>query len=93
MPQPLCRVGLVLTLMASFAVAQSNAELKEQVRQREAAFAKTMADRDHAGFVTFLASDVVFFSANGDALRGAAEVGPSLEGFLRKQGDLVLMGA
>ena len=59
MTRALFRVGSVLALMSSSAVAQSNAELDEQVRQREAAFAKTMGVRNHAGFVMFLASDAV----------------------------------
>lgn len=34
--------------------------LEEQVRATEAAFAKTMADRDHAAFSSFLAEETVF---------------------------------
>jgi ketosteroid isomerase-like protein len=53
--------------------AEGNAELKEQVRATERAFAKTMADRDLAAFATFLAKDTVFMSG-GSAMRGAQEV-------------------
>lgn len=53
--------------------AQRNAELKEQVRQTEAAFAKTMADRDHAAFRKFLATEAVFISG-GNPTRGADAV-------------------
>jgi uncharacterized protein (TIGR02246 family) len=53
--------------------AEGNAELKEQVRATERAFAKTMADRDAAAFATFLAKDAVFMSG-GKAMRGAQEV-------------------
>src|SRR5947208_119311 len=42
--------------------AQSNAELQEQVRATERAFAKTMADRDHAAFVSFLAPEAIFLT-------------------------------
>src|SRR6185436_7980071 len=35
-------------------------DLREQVRKTEAAFAKTMADRDHAGFVKFLDPEAIF---------------------------------
>jgi ketosteroid isomerase-like protein len=35
---------------------------KEQVIATERAFAKTMADRDHAAFASFVATDTVFFS-------------------------------
>lgn len=53
--------------------AQTNAELAEQVRRTEAAFAKTMADRDHAAFASFLAEEAVFFSGD-PPLRGKASV-------------------
>ncbi len=52
---------------------ETNAELKEQVRRTEIAFAKTMADRDPAAFVSFLADETVFFS-NGRVSRGAKQV-------------------
>src|ERR1700693_3299408 len=35
-------------------------ELKQQVAATETAFAKTMADRDHAAFTSFLADEAVF---------------------------------
>ncbi|MBS1859486.1 MAG: nuclear transport factor 2 family protein [Acidobacteria bacterium] len=54
-------------------MAQSAAELKEQVRATERAFARTMADRDHAAFTGFLSAEAVFFSAGG-VLRGPAQV-------------------
>jgi ketosteroid isomerase-like protein len=37
------------------------AELARQVRDAERGFAKTMSDRDHAAFTTFLAEEAVFF--------------------------------
>jgi ketosteroid isomerase-like protein len=60
-------------LLATPLFAQSNADLKEQVRNTERAFAKTMADRDHAAFATFLSEESVFFSANA-VLRGSRQV-------------------
>ena len=36
--------------------------LQRQVADTETAFAKTMADRDHVAFTSFLADDTVFFS-------------------------------
>lgn len=62
-----------LTLIASTCVALLSgcasapppltvAQLQQQVADTERAFAKTMADRDHAGFASFLAADTVFFS-------------------------------
>ena len=53
--------------------APSNAVLEEQVRATERAFAKTMADRDHAAFGRFLADEAVFFGG-GEPLRGKAAV-------------------
>ena len=62
----------VLSLAVS-ARAETNAELREQVRQTETAFAKTLADRNPAAFASFLASDTVFLS-NGRASRGPRQV-------------------
>lgn len=67
----LMALGATLALAAT-ARPQSNEELREQVRLREAAFAKTMADRDHAAFVTFLAEETIFVGRT--ALRGKAAV-------------------
>ena len=64
---------LLPLLVAGLSFAQSNAELKEQVRRTETAFAKTMADRDHTAFARFLARETVFIS-NGNATRGAIAV-------------------
>lgn len=61
-----------LALLCPAAGAQSNLELKEQVRQAETAFAKTMADRDHAAFVSFLADEAIFVGRT--ARRGKAQV-------------------
>lgn len=46
--------------------------LEEQVRATEAAFAKTMADRDHAAFASFLAEDTVFLGR--EEMRGRQAV-------------------
>lgn len=47
--------------------------LKQQVIDAETAFAKSMAQRDHASFVSFLAEDAIFFSGS-KVLRGKQEV-------------------
>jgi ketosteroid isomerase-like protein len=49
------------------------AELQKQVADTERAFAKTMADRNHAAFVTFLSDDTIFFTS-AKALHGKQEV-------------------
>jgi ketosteroid isomerase-like protein len=59
---------------ASSAPGGLNEALRQEVFQTERAFAKTMADRDHAAFVSFLAEETVFFSGE-TPLRGAAAVG------------------
>jgi ketosteroid isomerase-like protein len=59
---------------------QSNAELKEQVRATERAFAKSMADRDHAAFVSYLSDETVFFGANG-VQRGVKQVADTWKRF------------
>lgn len=50
----------------------SSAELRQQVIDVERAFARTMADRDHAAFAGFIADDTIFYSPK--AVRGKAAV-------------------
>jgi ketosteroid isomerase-like protein len=47
--------------------------LRREVMETERAFARTMADRDHAAFVSFLSEETVFFSGP-KPLRGKKEV-------------------
>jgi ketosteroid isomerase-like protein len=61
------------------ALGDDRSTLQEEVRQTERAFAKTMADRDHAAFVRHLAEDTIFLG--GRALRGKAAVGDAWKGF------------
>lgn len=58
-------------------------ELKQQVLDTERAFARSMADRDHAAFVTYLADETVFFSGPAP-LRGKQQVGDSWKRFFEK---------
>ena len=66
----------VLAVLACTFVPPARAEAPDvaagKVRAREAAFAKTMADRDLAAFSTFVAKDAVFLGRA--ALRGRAAV-------------------
>lgn len=48
-------------------------DLQAQVRTAEQAFAKTMKDRDHAAFVSFIAVDAVFLTKVG-SLKGRQAV-------------------
>jgi len=51
----------------------STADLQKQVADTERGFAKTMADRNHAAFVSFLADETIFFTSK-NALRGKQAV-------------------
>lgn len=50
----------------------ARAALEADLRAAELAFAKTMADRDHTAFVSFLAEDAIFVGQ--EVLRGRAAV-------------------
>lgn len=66
-------VPLLACAMATAAPAPAtNEELAAQVRAAEIAFAKSMADRDHAAFVSHVADEAVFFGRG--VLRGKAAV-------------------
>jgi len=61
--------------------AQPNtAALAAEVANVERAFAKTMADRDHAAFMSFLSEEAVFMP-DGAALRGKAAVAAAWKRF------------
>ncbi|MFB3903455.1 MAG: DUF4440 domain-containing protein [Acidobacteriota bacterium] len=66
------RLALALVLPAVLLAQGSSAELQKQVRERELAFAKTMADRDHAAFTSFVAEEAIFLGRT--VLRGRAAV-------------------
>ncbi len=69
-------VALVLSVVAipafSNGAAPSLAELAEQVRATEIAFAKTLADRDPKAFASMIAPDVIWLADK--PLHGPAEV-------------------
>jgi ketosteroid isomerase-like protein len=58
---------------ASVTPRPTDADLQRQVADTERAFAKTMADRDHAAFASFLSDETIFFSG-ARALRGKQQV-------------------
>ena len=75
-------LGLALALAASsgYVEAQSLADKTDAVRAVEVAFARTMADRDHEAFRSFLAVDAIFF--NGEIpIRGADAVAAAWVGY------------
>jgi ketosteroid isomerase-like protein len=81
----LTRMALVFVVAAaiggggSFRAQTDNATLANQVRDAERAFAKTMADRNHAAFVSFLADETVFIGP--ETLRGKQAVGAAWKRF------------
>ena len=61
---------LIMLLACSSAAQESTPDqLRQQVEDTERAFAQTMADRDHAAFMSYLSEETVFFSGN-TPLRG-----------------------
>ncbi len=68
---------LAVTLCLPTAVAAGDdpdaAALASDLRKTEEAFARTMAERDHEGFVSFLAEETVFFGPSGE-IRGKSAV-------------------
>lgn len=66
--------GLFLMMGCSAAPQKvTTEELRAQVEATERAFAKTMADRDHEAFMSFLSEEAVFF-AGEKALTGKQQV-------------------
>ncbi len=69
--------ALVATVLGVAALQAEDAprtsKLQDELRAAETAFARTMADRDHAAFATFLADETIFFGRNGE-IRGKKAV-------------------
>ena len=69
--------GLLVAVLACALVPVASAEapdaLAAKVRAREVAFAKTMADRDHAAFKAFVADEALFMGSE-TVLRGREAV-------------------
>jgi len=77
--------ALIALLLAACATtpASTPADLKQQVADAERAFARTMAQRDHAAFTAFLADETVFF-AGATPLRGRQAVAAGWRPFFEK---------
>ena len=63
----LCTLTLCIAALSSCSAtapppSPDRAALQREVTETERAFAKTMADRDHAAFTRFLSDETVFFS-------------------------------
>ena len=66
----LCVMLAALGGCASVARQPDHAQLVAEVTAAENAFARTMADRDHAAFLTFIAEDAVFLGARTGCVGG-----------------------
>lgn len=64
--------ALLFSLLPLSAHAETT-ELQKQVESTERAFAKTLAERDHAAFASFLSEETIFFSGP-NVLRGKQQV-------------------
>jgi ketosteroid isomerase-like protein len=80
-------LSLLVVFTAGFVGAVLHSEtqtdvtaLAGQVRETERAFAKTMADRNHAAFISFLADDTVFLG-DPQTLRGKTAVAAAWKAF------------
>jgi ketosteroid isomerase-like protein len=72
--------AMLLAGCASVTPGPAAVDLQRQVADTERAFAKTMADRDHAAFATFLSDETIFFSG-AKALRGTQQVAEAWKRF------------
>lgn len=61
-------------------VSDHPVDLQQQVANTERAFAKSMADRDHAAFASFLSDEAIFFSGP-KVLRGKQQVAAAWKRF------------
>jgi len=74
---------LVLAGCAGMAQKIPRAQAQREVEATERAFAKTMADRDHAAFAGFLAEDAIFFGGK-EPLRGKAQIAAGWNKYFEK---------
>jgi ketosteroid isomerase-like protein len=65
--------SLLLFVLVGSALAQAPADPARKVRSIETAFARTMAERDHAAFVKFVSEEAVFLGTSR-VYRGRAAV-------------------
>jgi ketosteroid isomerase-like protein len=75
--------GLLAAALASAVLAPAQPALdalRDQVEQTERAFARSMAQRDHAAFTHHLSEQAIFYAPNG-VLRGKAAVAAAWKGY------------
>ena len=66
-------VAAVLCACAASSAAPGASDARQEVAAAEEAFARTMADRDHQAFATFIADEAIFFGGP-EPLRGKQQV-------------------
>jgi ketosteroid isomerase-like protein len=79
-------LALVFAALLGACAAPSPRDIRaaeREVADTERAFARTMADRDYAGFKLFLSEDAIFFSGS-TALRGKQRVADAWQRFFEK---------
>ncbi len=67
-----CESGETSKTKMIIGAKETHEELARQVREAETAFAKTMADRDHRSFESYVSDEALFFGKS--VLRGKTEV-------------------
>ena len=86
MPRVTCGAIACVSLLAGCAVSPPQAgvdELRKQVADTERAFARTMAERNFAGFQSFLSEEAIFYSGE-KPLRGKEIVAAQWKRFYEK---------
>jgi ketosteroid isomerase-like protein len=76
------KAAVAAALLAVAATAQADpARWQAEVFAAERAFARSMAQRDHAAFTALLSEQAVFFTGPGEPLRGKAAVAAGWQRF------------
>jgi ketosteroid isomerase-like protein len=78
-------LACMILLMACTVTAQETdqSQLRQQVEDTERAFARSMADRDHEAFTSFLSDETIFF-AGEKPLRGKQQVADAWKPFFEE---------
>jgi ketosteroid isomerase-like protein len=83
----LSAVLICFSVVSSFAAEPAKPakiqDLERQVADTERAFAKTMADRNHAAFISFLSDEAVFFDGQ-KPIRGKQQIADAWKAFYAK---------
>ena len=87
MRHAVCSIIAILAVLSACANVQQPAtleQLQKQVADTERGFARTMAERNHAGFTAYLADEAIFFSGQGVPQRGRQTVAEAWRRFYEK---------